>query len=166
MAWIRNAARRLVEAEKRFEHDVLWGTLFDMKFFSHRYQRRSIQEASQYSTGVLLDVGCAKRPYENTFRPYISHYFGGDYPPGAEERRVPTEKVDVWLDGHQLPFASGCIDTVMNLNVLEHVTSPWKVTSEIGRFCAQVVLLLSICLFFIRSTVLQITFALPAAGYY
>jgi SAM-dependent methyltransferase len=104
-----------------------------MKFFSHHYQRRRIQAAAPRARGVLLDVGCAKKPYESVFRPFVQQYWGGDYPPGAQERRVPSQMIDVWLDGHRLPFASESVDTVVSLNVLEHVASPDTVLSEMAR---------------------------------
>jgi SAM-dependent methyltransferase len=133
MTNIRSVMRQVAEAEARFEQEMLWGTVFDLNCFSHRHQRRGLQKAVHQANGVLLDVGCARRPYEMVFSPYVRRYFGADYPPGAARRKVPNEKIDVWVDAHWLPIADSSVDTVLCLEVLEHLAAPWLAVGEIAR---------------------------------
>lgn len=41
--------------------------------------------------------------------------------------------VDLFCDGHDLPFADGCVDAVITTAVLEHVLYPERVAAEIHR---------------------------------
>ena len=41
--------------------------------------------------------------------------------------------VDLFCDGHDLPFADGCVDAVITTAVLEHVLYPGRVAAEIHR---------------------------------
>ncbi len=74
--------------------------------------------------GVVLDVGCGKKPYRNYF-PNITSYIGLDI-------RYYTE-VDVIGDAIHLPILSKAIDTVLCFNVLNALKDPFMFFRETNR---------------------------------
>ena len=87
--------------------------------------------------GRLLDVGCADKPYEAWFRPYVTSYIGIEYAAtfgatAAGGRGGP----DVVYGGGRLPFRDGAFDTVLSVQVLEHTPDPGALIGEMGRVLA------------------------------
>jgi SAM-dependent methyltransferase len=103
--------------------------------------RRAIVDIAPSASGRLLDVGVGERPYADLFAPHVSRYVGVEYPPACENlspgitRRVHAGLgiVDAWCDGHHLPFADGTFDTVLSLEVFEHVPDPDGMLAEMHR---------------------------------
>jgi len=82
------------------------------------------------SGSSLLDIGCHDRwPEKYVKAPEI--YVGLDYP--ALQVAGYKSTVDVWGDGHCLPFSNQSFDVVLLLDVLEHVTSDELVLQEVER---------------------------------
>ena len=75
--------------------------------------------------GMVLDVGCGERPYERLMT-RAERYVGLDVTPGAG--------VDIVVDpGERWPIEDGTFDTVLCLEVLEHVRDPAFVLAEMRR---------------------------------
>jgi SAM-dependent methyltransferase len=96
---------------------------------------QQIAKAAPRARGRLLDVGCGDKPYEATFRPYVTEYIGieheGVFPKtnaSAGERRP-----DLYYDGTRLPFEDRSFDTVVSIQVLEHTPRPQPLLDEIAR---------------------------------
>jgi len=94
-----------------------------------------IAKAAPRARGRLLDVGCGDKPYEATFRPFVTEYVGieheGVFPKtnaSASERRP-----DLYYDGNRLPFDDGSFDTVVSIQVLEHTPRPQPLLQEMAR---------------------------------
>lgn len=84
----------------------------------------------QYAHGRVLDIGCADR----WIAPHLkagSQYLALDYP--ATGGVLYGAKPDVFGDAGQLPFPDACFDTVLLLEVLEHLRYPEAALSEIAR---------------------------------
>lgn len=81
-------------------------------------------------SGVVLDVGCGRqrvRPFINA----VCHYVGIDYPQTSVAMyRTPPQ---VYADGSRLPVADGSVDTLLLLEVLEHLAEPGAAVSEAAR---------------------------------
>lgn len=103
--------------------------------------RRSVESLARESHGVLLDVGVSEAPYRELFAPYVSRYFGLEYPPSILDKqpemwsileavKVP---VQVFGDGTRLPVRDSSIDTVLSTEVLEHVPHPELLMREMAR---------------------------------
>jgi SAM-dependent methyltransferase len=90
----------------------------------------AIGGASARAHGVLLDVGCGRKPYARVFAPRISRYIGMEYSPEAGYR---GNSADVCGDAAAMPIASGSVDTVLCTEVLEHVPDPDAVMREMSR---------------------------------
>lgn len=80
--------------------------------------------------GRILDVGCADR-WISSRLPAGTEYLSLDYPMTGVGlyKAMP----DVFGDASRLPFADASMDTVLLLEVLEHLRHPAQALSEIAR---------------------------------
>lgn len=81
------------------------------------------------ASGRVLDIGCADGWARNLL--IDCDYVGLDYPTTATG--LYGTRPQVFADGAHLPFASSSFDTVLLLEVLEHVTDAESVLAEICR---------------------------------
>ena len=79
---------------------------------------------------VVLDIGCATK-WPAKLLPPSHYYIGIDYLETAENwyKTLP----DVYGDAQKLPIASSSIDSVLLLDVLEHLQNPDQALNEIFR---------------------------------
>ncbi|MCP4249344.1 MAG: class I SAM-dependent methyltransferase [bacterium] len=75
------------------------------------------------ATGLLLDVGCGRRPYVNMF-PNVRRYFGVD---------LTAMGANLLGNGQQLPIQSGSVDAVLSNQVIEHTPEPDELVNEMHR---------------------------------
>lgn len=80
--------------------------------------------------GMVLDIGCGDRWVEKHLPP-AADYVGLDYP--ITVSKGYAGKPDVLADGQCLPFKAESFDTVLLLDVLEHIPSPDLALSEAKR---------------------------------
>lgn len=99
------------------------------QWFMFRDQRRDRQWVRERTHGRVLDVGCA----DGWARDLLAEceYIGLDYPTTASG--LYGTRPHVFADGAFLPFASSSFDTVLLLEVLEHVIDAEQVVAEINR---------------------------------
>ncbi|MBI2472846.1 MAG: class I SAM-dependent methyltransferase [Planctomycetes bacterium] len=88
---------------------------------------REVLKTVPYIKGQLLDVGCGEKPYSNIFSAHIYSYVGIDLVQSLHGKHA----VDVYANAHHLPFKKDTFDTVLCLEVLEHVERPLEVLKEI-----------------------------------
>ena len=87
------------------------------------------QLVEKLAAGKLLDVGCGDRSMTKHIAPAVQ-YVGLDYPvTGIRYQGEP----DVFGSAEALPFASEYFDTVLLLEVLEHIENPSQALSDIAR---------------------------------
>ena len=106
-----------------------------------RLLREAVRKLAPQASGRLLDVGVAERPYDGDFAPYVERYVGLEYPVVVNNLNPEIWKhldrvqgiVDVWGDGNRLPFANESFDTVLSVEVLEHVPDPNQMVAEFAR---------------------------------
>ncbi len=95
-----------------------------------RQEDRNLADIGSRVTGLVLDVGCAgQRP--RRFLGNDCEYLGLDYYYTAVawyDRRP-----QIFGDAHALPIADAAVDSVLLLDVLEHLPRPWDGLGEIGR---------------------------------
>lgn len=80
--------------------------------------------------GVVLDVGCSDQ-YIKKYLPDHLYYVGLDYYETATEWYYTSP--NVFGDAQNLPFADESIDSVLLLDVLEHLPDPESCIKEISR---------------------------------
>jgi SAM-dependent methyltransferase len=84
----------------------------------------------QQARGVVLDIGCADRWLEK-WVPCAASYIGLDYP--TTGKFLYGARPDIFADTGRLPFVDSCIDTVVILEVMEHIRLPREALHEIAR---------------------------------
>ena len=88
-----------------------------------------MRKENMFGGGRLLDFGCGNKPYECLFQ--CEEYIGCDiYESGHNSN---DKKVDVFYDGHTLPFNSESFDTILITQVLEHVQNFDEIFKELVR---------------------------------
>jgi SAM-dependent methyltransferase len=85
---------------------------------------RSLFACQEFVRGRLLDVGCGRKPYQNTYFAMASSYVGVD-PQSAE--------ADIRASALNLPIEDESFDTVVSTEVLEHVPDPLRALREMFR---------------------------------
>lgn len=105
-------------------------TLLHPQWFVYKNNHNHHSEIGEKATGKVLDIGCA----DQFIKKYLSsdtYYIGLDYYSTAIEWYGTTPVV--FADAQQLPFSDGIIDTVLLLDVLEHIPKFDLCLSEIYR---------------------------------
>jgi SAM-dependent methyltransferase len=117
-------------------------SIFNPFWLDSRHLRRSIENLAPEARGLLLDIGGGERPYGALFAPHVDRYVGLEYPPACENISpgISGEHVshlrgivDVWGDAHDLPFREHSVDTVLCLEMLEHVPDFDRCVAQIAK---------------------------------
>ncbi len=90
---------------------------------------REILKTVPYVKGRLLDIGCGEKQYLDIFSPHTVSYTGIDIPQSLHKK----DAVDIFANAHHLPFKKNTFDTILCLEILEHVKQPLEVLKEIYR---------------------------------
>ena len=114
---------------------------FNPYWIEMRLLQEAVKKLAPSASGMLLDVGVAERPYDAHFAPYVNRYIGLEYPVVVNNLNPEIWKhldrvqgiVDVWGDGNRLPFVDESFDTVLSVEVLEHVPDPDRMVAEFAR---------------------------------
>ncbi len=105
-------------------------TPFYAGFWGRRRIDQAIAGAACLAHGVLLDIGCGNKPYQEVFAPRIEKCIGLEYSPETGYR---GNKADLCGDAMRLPLADNSVDTILCTEVLEHLPSPEKAIAEFAR---------------------------------
>lgn len=109
--------------------------VIDPMYLYWSYYNRNLRQVSGHACGILLDIGSGNDVYRSLFAPHTSRYFSLDYPAARSVHLAYTDKAKpaVWGDAHELPIRTGSVDTVVSLQVLEHLTRPSEALQEMAR---------------------------------
>jgi ubiquinone/menaquinone biosynthesis C-methylase UbiE len=81
-------------------------------------------------SGKLLDFGCGAKPYKSLFS-HVFEYIGVDVE--NEGHSHENENIDIYYDGHTLPFKNETFDCILSNEVLEHVPNLRESLTELNR---------------------------------
>jgi ubiquinone/menaquinone biosynthesis C-methylase UbiE len=88
--------------------------------------RATLEENIEYIKGSVLDLGCGRSKYKHIVLANAGSYLGVD-------KYKYGNNVEIVADAQQVPFSDNSFDTILCLQVLEHVSSPIKVVNECYR---------------------------------
>lgn len=80
----------------------------------------------EWGHGLVLDIGCATKPYGDAVADVGTGHIGVDYPGTLHDTRA----IDVYAVADRLPFAAESVDTVLCTEVLEHLETPAEAVRE------------------------------------
>ena len=89
-------------------------------YIAKRTQEKFLLESLPYLKGRVLDVGCGLQPHKGYFKDYVGIDFLKYFPTVAADARF-------------LPFSDASFDSVICMEVLEHINNPPAVFNEIVR---------------------------------
>jgi SAM-dependent methyltransferase len=118
-----HAARKLVSPLRH--------TIFHPQWLLLRHERRLGKFFKPNMHGIVVDIGCAGKTARQSVIALGATYVGLDYPSTAIA--MYDTRPDIFGDAHSLPVRSESADTVLILNVLEHLREPDKALGEITR---------------------------------
>lgn len=108
--------------------------LSNTPFFAGYWCRKRIDDAIEFASsnakGVLLDIGCGRKPYKELFAPFVDEHIGLEYSPESVYRGCDA---NIFGDAMKLPFGDETIDTILCTEVLEHLPNPEVAISEFSR---------------------------------
>jgi len=90
---------------------------------------RAIRQLIPQLQGRMMDFGCGSKPYKELFS--VDEYIGVDFP--SEGHSHAGEQIDVFYDGHHLPFPDAHFDSVFSSEVFEHIFNLPEILREIQR---------------------------------
>ena len=79
--------------------------------------------------GIVVDVGCGRKPYQQWLGTEVTRWLGFDLPAPVSGRPA----ADAFASGSRLPLRDGMADCVLSTQVIEHVSTPWAVFHEAAR---------------------------------
>lgn len=99
------------------------------KYFVKRYKKKLIRQLKSDCRGRLLDIGCGDKPFKPFIEGIVDEYIGLEHPDSPNN----ISQADIFGSADDLPFSENSFDTVLLIQVLEHVEEPGIVLSEIQR---------------------------------
>ncbi|MBI3321371.1 MAG: class I SAM-dependent methyltransferase [Candidatus Omnitrophica bacterium] len=106
-------------------------TIFHPQWLSVRAQVLAARHAAPHAQGVLVDIGCGQKPFDQIFRTQVTTYVGIDHP--LTVHPLNGSRADVLATIMQLPLRSQSVDTVLLTEVLEHLPEPVAALRELHR---------------------------------
>lgn len=92
---------------------------------SHRF----LSKFMPFIKGRLYDLGCGEMPYKEWLMPHVESYTGVDWGNSQHD-----QKADIIADLNiPLPIESETVNTVISLNVMEHLREPQVFLGEVFR---------------------------------
>lgn len=92
--------------------------------YSIYYKTKQI--CSKHMGGIVLEIGAGGNYLKSEFKSLYNVWISLDYD-------LRLDSIDLRGDGQQLPLKNGIFDTIISIDVLEHVPNPEKFVSEMFR---------------------------------
>ena len=100
------------------------------QWFAYRCERKRYKLVGHHAKGRLLDIGCGRQGLRKYLDPSIT-YLSLDFPETGI--KLYNAKPSLFGDAGKLPFSKETFDTVVLLEVLEHLPNPIVAIQEARR---------------------------------
>ncbi|KKQ76823.1 MAG: Methyltransferase type 11 [Parcubacteria group bacterium GW2011_GWA1_38_7] len=107
-------------------------TVLHPQFIVKNNSQFAIKLAKKYIHGKLLDIGCGTMSYRKQVEPLVDTYVGLDYPLTSKAYKTKL-KPDIKANAKNIPVADESFDSVLMLQVLEHIDDPLAALKEANR---------------------------------
>lgn len=87
----------------------------------------------QHASGRLIDLGCGKVPLYEAYKNYVTDSLCSDWPASLHKNPFLDRECDL---NSVLPFDDNQFNTVLLSDVLEHISNPQQLCSEMYRILA------------------------------
>ncbi len=87
------------------------------------------QAVRRYARGVLVDIGCGRKPYAAMTEGMVTRHIGVDHPDTLHAQ----DQIDVFATAYQTTLPGESADTVLCTTVLEHLEDPSAAFREMYR---------------------------------
>lgn len=99
-------------------------------YLIRRAIRNFIIQNAHLIHGTTLDFGCGSKPYESLFS-RTEKYIGVDIEKSGHDHK--DSKIDIFYDGQTLPFPDSYFDSIIAIEVFEHLPNPEEILDEFKR---------------------------------
>ena len=93
------------------------------------HDKALLQVLKRYTSGVLVDIGCGRKPYAIAIRGLVTHHIGIDIVATQHDRA----DIDILASVYDIPLADASADTLLCTAVLEHLERPEDAIWEMRR---------------------------------
>jgi len=100
--------------------------IFEMDALRYSIAKLIKKYVVEYANGVILDLGAGTNILKTKYLDKSTTWISLDYD-------LRANSIDIRGDGQKLPIKNDCIDTVISIDVLEHVPEPQRMIKEIWR---------------------------------
>jgi len=102
-------------------------TIFHPQYFSFRYEKLRLRKTGHLAKGRVLDVGCGRQLLRQHLDPHTT-YISLDFPETG--KNLYDSRPNVFGDASTLPFMDASFDTVVLLEIIEHIPNPLSAIKE------------------------------------
>ncbi|WP_020526573.1 methyltransferase domain-containing protein [Flexithrix dorotheae] len=85
---------------------------------------------NKYSSGLLLDCGCGHVPYYSMYKNLVKDNYCVDWDTSSNKNQYLDKIANL---NESIPYQDDMFDTVLLTDVLEHISNPKNLVSEINR---------------------------------
>lgn len=122
-----------INISKKLKKEILdpgiLSIFFNPYYFVKKGLIKGLHKSSRYISGKVLDFGCGNRSYEHLFDPKI--FIGLEiYRRGHDHSK---ERIDLYYDGITIPFKNNSFDSILSIEVFEHVFNFGDILNELNR---------------------------------
>jgi hypothetical protein len=100
-------------------------SILSHNWLAHKINNKKIKEKTPGMKGVIYDLGCGTRPFEDDILEFADQYIGVDW-----SNTLHGLCADIIADlNESLPIKDGVANNVVSFQVLEHLSRPQNMLS-------------------------------------
>lgn len=96
---------------------------------NHIHDKQLLDNAANYLSGRLLDIGCGTKPYKDMLSPFVDEHVGVDHEATFHDK----SNVDLFGTAYEIPADDETFDSAICTAVLEHLEEPEQALRECFR---------------------------------